>query len=159
MVSCNKQSAVEYNNTITTEQSAIIKTILEFSQNAQNKNFDAAEKNRLTAVEQTKKSIAVIEKMGDFDGDSKLKTAALDLFKFYEQAFGKDYKELIELAKNGENTTMEQMTRMQEIVTGLTEKESSLDRNFQTVQKDFAAKHKIEIQKNKLQDDIDKLKE
>lgn len=92
-VSCNKKSAADYNNKITKEQSAIITTILVFSKNLAKKDFDAADLNRLTALEQSKKAIKVVEKMEGFDGDTKLKNAALDLFIFYRQVFSHEYKE------------------------------------------------------------------
>lgn len=155
--SCNLNkttSAVEYNDKIITEQTKVIQLTLDMI-NYIETDLAKCEELRLEIVKQCEKSIGIIEKMEPFDGDSQLKNAALDLFKFYKQTYSVEYKKLIEILNKGEEITQEDITEITDISTDIEKKEVDLEDKFEVAQNAFAKKYNIQIQENSLQKEID----
>lgn len=151
----NLETPQQYNDKIIGEQSKIMKIIIAMGD--QNKTVEDVEKMRLELSAQCKESISTIEKMEGYDGDSKMKNAALKLFKFYLNSSDNLYKEMLEIVKKGEAITEADMARLTEIQTLMTEQEKPFDAEFQGAQKAFASKHNLMLMQNTLQSEIDNL--
>jgi len=148
--------AIEYNDKIIDEQAKIIELTLEVVELIET-DLDLCEKKRLETVKQIDNSILVVEKMGAFEGNTELRSAAIDLFKFYKKVFGDDYKVMLDILKKGENITEEDVTTITEIFSSISEEEIILDENLSRTQNLFAEKYGFQIEENELQDEIDDL--
>lgn len=150
------QTPLEYNNQIISEQTKIMNLILEFGRN-NSQDVTVIEGIRMKIVDQAEKSIKIVEGMSGYDGSTRMKDAAVALFKLYLEASKNSYKEMIGIIEKGENITTEDVERIQQLQMELTEKEKPLDAEFQGAQKEFASKHKLMIQENPLQQEIDNI--
>ncbi|MGV3630415.1 MAG: LIC11966 family surface protein [Bacteroidota bacterium] len=152
------QTPLEYNNQIISEQTKIMNLILEFGRN-NSQDVNVIDGIRLKIVDQAEKSLKVVKAMEGYDGSTRMKEAAVALFSLYHDASKTSYKEMIDILKKGEDISVEDVERIQQIQMELTEKEKPLDAEFQAAQKEFATKHKLMIQDNPLQQEIDNMGE
>lgn len=150
----NKLTPLDYNDAIVNEQNKIIEHILSMSNSA----FDItiAEAHRLNIIEQCDASIAVVESMQPFEGNSELRDAALNLFRFYREIASLEFREMLELLDKDEVTDVE-YDALNLIDQRIAVKEAPLDAAFQKAQKQFSEKHNLMLQKNQFQDAIDGL--
>jgi len=157
LTSCNQMkttSAIEYNDQIINEQSKVIKLTLEFVKMIDT-DLDGCEAKRQEIVKQVETSIGVIEKMEPFEGNSELKNAALDLFRFYKKVYSEEYKMLLEMLTKGDEITQEDIDKITEISGQVQAEETKLDAAFSDAQSAFAKKYNVQIEENALQKDID----
>jgi hypothetical protein len=80
----------------------------------------------------------------------------LDLLEFYKEICGNEYRDMIEIIGSG-SISQTDMSHLQEMEREITEREMELDEQLAKVQKEFARKHNIRIEKNKLQKEIDNM--
>lgn len=146
----------QYNDYIVSRQTSLVKKIMDWSQVAQT-NLDSAAKMLALYDNQTTVMIDEIKGMPAYKGDSSLKQAAIKSFTFYKRIFSEDYKRLLDIKKDGSDMTEEGAAEMNSIVNKLSRDEEVLDRAFQLAQKNFAAKHKMKLMDNEVQDKIDKI--
>lgn len=147
------QTPLEYNNQIISEQTKIMNLILEFGRN-NSQDPNVIDGIRMKIVDQSEKSIKIVKAMAGYDGSTRMRDAAIALFTLYLDASKTSYKEMIDILKKGNNITVQDVERIQQIQMELTEKEKPLDAEFQGAQKEFATKHKLMIQDNPLQQEI-----
>ena len=152
------QTPLEYNNQMISEQTKIMNLILEFGRN-NSQDPNVIDGIRMKIVEQAEKSLKVVEAMSGYEGSTRMRDAAVKLFKLYLDASKTSYKEMIDILRKGAEISVEDVERIQQIQMELTEKEKPLDAEFQAAQKEFASKHKLMIQDNPLQQEIDNLGE
>jgi len=155
-VQAQNTKAIDYNDKIVDEQSKIIVLTLEFV-DLIDIDLNACETKRVEMVKQIETSILVVEKMGSFEGNSELRTAALNLFRFYKKVYSVEYKMFLDYLLKGEDITEEEVTELTEISTRIGEEEVVLDEAFAIAQENFAVKYGFVIEENELQDEIDDL--
>lgn len=148
----NSITPVEYNDAIINEQAKITKLFLASSMNIQN-SLEASDSLRLLTVKQCDSSIAVLQKLGDYKGNTQFRNAALDLFRFYKNINLNEYKRMIEILQS--ETMFENMDEMTAIQEKIGNDETTLDNNFQKAQNEFAKANNIMIAPNILQKQID----
>lgn len=149
-------AAIAYNDYIVNLQNTIGESIVSFN--------DVLATDTITAVgikpyydamiTNTKNAISKMNDVQPFEGNTELKSTALDLFKFYLTIFENEYKEMVNIIFS-EALTETDLQRMNDILADITAKEAILDANFQTAQIAFAEKYNFEIIENELQEKID----
>ena len=146
-------NAVSYNDSIIEEQSKVIKYMLDMTRNMES-NLSEADKQREAGVNQAKLSIRKIEMLGDFKGDNSLGNAAMDMFKFYQNTFESDFKEMLSILKKEKIDSLD-IQRVSEINASLAVKETQVHSAFEIEQKKFAQKNGFEMKENEMQKDLD----
>ena len=152
------KSAVQYNDYIIGRQSTLIKNILDLSATAQT-NLDSASKMLDRYIVETDSMIVDINGMSPYEGDSTFRNAAIASFAFYKKIFGNEYKQLINIRKNGGDATEEGIAEMNRIVGDITKEEEKYDKSFHNAQKNFADKNNMKLGANEMQKKIDKMRE
>lgn len=161
LASCGSKedmTPIQYNDKIVGEQNKIIEKILAFSNNA-SEDFAVMDKSRLEAVEQCKSSIKIVEAMKDYEGNTQLRDAAVNLFKFYQQISEESFKEMTDIIKKGADITQDDLNRLEEIQAEMDGKEGTLDAALAKAQDDFSAKYNFSLKRNDVQDQIDEMNE
>lgn len=148
--------AVTYNDRIIGLQTRIVQSMIDFS-----KSFDTADKSLMdkkhaqlvSTIEGVIKEAQAIE---GFDGSTEFRDAAVEMFKFYDAIAKKEYLEIVNILKK-DTPAQEDLTRINEIVNSISQREEQLDRKFQGIQRAFASKHNIKLTDNRMQKQIDNL--
>lgn len=151
-----KDQAIDYNDKIIALQTRIIKSMIAFSKSfgtGDGKTMMKAHKEMVSTIETV---LAETKKVGPFQGDSKLRDAAVELFKFYNSISRKEYLEIVNILKKGKPGKKD-MARMNQIVESITVRETALDKKFQGIQVAFTKKYGIDLTENKMQKEIDNL--
>jgi hypothetical protein len=167
-ISCNEpvkgrngelyRSASQYNDYIVSRQSKVMKNVMDFVSVSET-NLDSAEKMLDVYILQMDEVIKEIGGMPPYKGDSALRDAAKATFVFYRQIFGKEYKEIIAIRREGGAFTEEGVAEMDGIVERISREEEGYDKAFHNAQKDFAVKNNMKLTDNEMQKQIDKLNE
>lgn len=148
----NTDQAVAYNDRIVNEQTKIGKAILEYSSNPNDQTLQGIK-------DQVKGGLAVLKSMKPYEGNSSLRDAAKDLFKFYQEVAEDEYKKIADLMKDsGKYTKDELVDKINKYADDIGKKEKPLDAKFQSLQEAFAKKYGFRITKNELQEQIDEQK-
>ena len=148
------KSAVEYNNYIIERQKILIKNVMDFVKVSQT-DLDSADKILDKNVAEISDMINDINEMPDYNGDSSLRIAAINLFKFHKNLSENVYKRLIEIRRSGKDSTPEEVAEIKDIVEQVTKEEAGYDKGFRNAQKDFAEKNNMKLADNELQKNID----
>ncbi len=151
------KSAAQYNDYIISRQTTLIKNVLDLSTIAQT-DLDSADKMLDKYVVETDSMILNLNGMPPYKGDSSFRDAAIASFAFYKKVFGNEYKQLINIRKNGGDTTQEGIAEMSKIVDKITREEEKYDKAFHNAQKNFADKNHMKLAENEMQKKIDKIK-
>ena len=152
------KSAVQYNDYIIGRQTTLIKNILDLSAIAQT-NLDSADKILDKYLVETDSMIIDVNGMPPYKSDSAFRNAAIASFTFYKKIFGNEYKQLINIRKNGGDATEDGIAEMNRIVGDITREEEKYDKSFHNAQKNFADKNNMKLAENEMQKKIDKIKE
>ena len=155
------KTAVEYNDYIVNRQTKMMKSVVEFGKVA-DISLDSAGLMLKQSVRDAEKMIAELKGMPPYKGDSALRDAAIASFSFYKKVFEKDYVDILNIRKKGqENITEEDVAEANRIVEKISKDEEVLDKAFQNAQKDYATKNKMKLVNNsaqkELQNELDKL--
>lgn len=151
------KSPTEYNDYIVTRQTTLMKNVLEFGKIA-DVNLDSAAAMLKKSVIQADKMIDELKGMPPYKGDSVLRDAAVKSFKFYKGVFEKDYVDILNIRKKGEeNITAEDVTEVNRIVDKIGKEEEVLDKAFHNAQKSYADKNNMKLIDNSMQKEVDKL--
>ena len=146
-------SAVQYNDYIVNKQKDVMTAVLEFSKESDPSKIETIVDATIPKIQS---AITDIEGMPEWKGNAAMRDNALALFRFYKDIFGKDYKEIIGMQKDGE-ISAEEETRINSISSGISSRETKLDADFKKAQQDFAKANNMLITENSMQKDIDKL--
>ena len=152
------KSASQYNDYIVSRQSVVMKNVMDFVTVSET-SLDSAEKMLDRYILQLTDIIREVKGMPAYKGDSTLRDAAASTFNFYKRIFGNEYKQLINIRKNGGAFTEEGVAEMNRIVDKITREEEQYDKAFHNAQADFAEKNNMKLTDNELQKKIDKLNE
>lgn len=155
------KNAIEYNDYIVNRQTKMMKSVVEFGKVA-DISLDSAGLMLKQSVRDAEKMIAELKGMPPYKGDSALRDAAIASFSFYKKVFEKDYVDILNIRKKGqENITEEDVAEANRIVEKISKDEEVLDKAFQNAQKDYATKNKMKLVNNsaqkELQNELDKL--
>ena len=156
---CNmtpSMTALEYNNKIVDEQNKIITKILAFY-DATAAGSETSEKLRKEASEQCETSLKVIKALPDYEGDTRLRDAAVELLLFYQTMADKSFVEMMAIIEKGEEITDEDLAQLEKIEADITNKEVLLDEELAKAQEAFSKKHNVTLVDNEIQQKIDAL--
>lgn len=137
-----QNSAVEYNDRIINHQNSISVAITEFTDAFANDSTLTqlrAEAYLQIIAYTTQMAMNDVSVMGAYQGDSTFRDAATNLFGFYLKSVQEEYLEIVRIIYN-ENATLEDYTRMNEIIDEITLEESYYDAAFTKAQSAFAEK-------------------
>lgn len=151
-----KYTPDEYNKIIIDEQVKIARGMLDMANEFKAFDFDKAENVRSQLVRQCDSSIKIVSALPDYNGNTKLRDAAVALFTYYSDISQNEYKEMVDIFKNGKEQGIDN-ERLQEIQRNCIEREMPLDKAFQTAQKEFARENGMSLNENKIQDEINNL--
>lgn len=149
-------SAVEYNNIIIGEQGKITARMVGMAEFF-GSSAEKSEKKRLELVKQCKSSLKVVKKLPAFNGNTRFRDGAADLFSFYAQITNKEFKEMIAILKKGSSDTTADVDRLTVLEKEISKKEGPLDEAFQAAQTAFAKENNFELNENSMQKEIDNL--
>lgn len=153
------KSPSAYNDYIVNRQTQLMKRVMDFGKVA-DLNLDSAEQLLQQSVKETAKMVEEIEGMPPYKGDSSLRDAAAASFRFYKRVFEKDYAEILAIRKKGpENISTEDVSEANRIVAKISKEEEGFDKAFHLAQQQYASKHNMKLLDNKMQQEIDKMKE
>lgn len=137
-----QNSAVEYNDRIINHQNSISIAITEFTDAFANDSTLTqlrAEAYLQIIAYTTQSAINDVSVMGAYQGDTTFRDAAINLFSFYLKSMREEYLEIVHIIYN-ENATLEDYTRMNEIIDQITSEEGVYDAAFTKAQSAFAEK-------------------
>lgn len=148
-----------YLEQIVSIQTSVGESIINLNEVSDSGNKDEILKTYNELVTTVTDANSEIKKLECYDkNDCELRDAAQNLFNFYEEMIKIEYKEIVDfMLKDSDQITNEDVAKLQEIATNLSQKEVKLDTDFNSAQKSFASKHNFTLTKNKLQDEIDNL--
>jgi hypothetical protein len=155
LCSCG-QTPLEYNDSIIEEQNKITGFMIE-SGNCLDSDFSSCDALRLNTIEQCNKSIVLVESMPGYDGNTRLRDAAIALFKFYKTMNENEFKEMIDIFMKGDEITEEDIAILTILEEEISQKEVVLDEELDQAQKEFARANGFEIGENEMQEEIDNL--
>jgi hypothetical protein len=159
LFACNnssKLSPIDYNNQVVNEQNKIIQGVLKYV-DAISTNSADAEKIRLSLVEQCERSLKIAEAMDGYNGDTRLRDTAIDLFKFYLKISEGSFKEISEINSKGDEITVEDIERLQTLESEMDKKEAFLDNALVSAQDEFSKKYNFKLGENEFQKKVDDL--
>lgn len=161
--SCNLNStsgALDYNNQIVDEQTKILEKFVAFTEIGDGENrLKELDKARMDIVNQCESSLKIVEALAPYEGNTRFRDAAIELFRFYKTTCEGSYKEMIEILGKEENITDEDITRLEEINSGVEQRELVLDNALQAAQEEFTKKYNIDLQETEMQKKIDDMNE
>ena len=136
--------AVKYNNRVIKEQHSVTPLIVSFFHNHFKKHIAPEEiKKEKEKIEfKLDRGIARLQAMDGFEGDTKLRDAAIDWFKLYKRSFDIEYEEVIPILTKKEKTE-EDKANLKTLREKLLSEEEAIDIKFEMAQEAFAAKHKL----------------
>lgn len=142
------KTALEYNNYIIDEQNKIGQLIVRFNDLVATSNN--AEARKLLTGEmatQARASLRSISQMPAYNGDTKFRGAAVDLFSFYMVCFEKQYLQLLNIVTKEGDITTEDLDTIQKVQKEVEETEKKYDDAFSEAQNAFAKKNNITLNK------------
>jgi hypothetical protein len=146
--------AVEYNYYIVSEQTAIGNEINKLMAIAYDSTstYEQAEAQRKVLASRAAEAERNVKNMPDWKGNTSFRDAAAELFHFYYNTFEIDYKRLVELFyKEDEVWTESDSQEMQDIRSGITEKEKGYDEKFISEEEQFAKENNFTLLPNENQ--------
>ena len=82
---------IEYNDFVVDHQNAIIRHMVHLTQAFDNGTEQEIRMQYKSLIARSDSSLAMVLQLSDYEGDSVLKVAAVDLLQFYNQIFHKQY--------------------------------------------------------------------
>jgi len=151
IASCNNHHArsgditfdnpIEYNDFIVDQQNVIIEHMIELSNSYDNGKRDTIQDAFNCLVIACDSSKALIDNLTAYENDSTLKISASELFNFYSSIFHKEYKEMLDIFLKGELASDSEISRLNNIVTYVREKEEDLNLKLTASQHSFSQKY------------------
>jgi hypothetical protein len=165
-ISCNRpvkgpngvvyKSAAQYNDYIVSRQTSLMKNVESFGEMAQ-KSLDSAGLMLISFKKETDKMIIELKGMPPhFKRDSSFRDAAIHSFIFYKRVFANDYKRILEIGKEGTESTNEGTAEIDSIVNKITREEEDFGKAFLNAQQNFADNNNMKLIANNAQKKIDK---
>jgi hypothetical protein len=136
--------AVKYNNRVIKEQHSVTPLIVSFFHNHLKKHIapDIIRREKEKIETKLDKGIARLQAMEGFEGDTKLRDAAIDWFKLYKRSFDIEYEQVIPILTKKDKTEDDKQ-KLKTLRDKLLAEEEAIDIKFEMEQEAFAAKHKL----------------
>jgi hypothetical protein len=152
-------NASAYNDFIIGEQEKIVKASLSLADAIRSRvNEDIRDSYKKFGI-QAKWSLDTIKMMDAYNGNSSFRDEAIVFFQFYNNIYQKEYKRMIALVmKDADKVTDLDKSRLKQIQLSVAADENKLDNAFTQAQEKFASENNLKIEKNNLQNKIDKMK-
>lgn len=137
-------AAVKYNNRVIKEQHSVTPLIVSFFHNHLKKHIapEVIKKEKEKIELKLDRGIARLQAMDGFEGDTKLRDAAIDWFKLYKRSFDVEYEEVIPILTKKDKTEDDKL-KLKTLREKLLSEEEEIDIKFEMAQEQFAAKHKL----------------
>ncbi|MDO4228795.1 MAG: hypothetical protein Q4C98_03210 [Capnocytophaga sp.] len=103
---------IEYNNELICIINVTDDNMTDMNEAMDEKDYTRAEQIRLAWIAETPQYIAQVNQLGDYEGDSQLKEAAVTYFKEFEKLMQKGYKKLIQLRLEGKKGSAEEQNQL-----------------------------------------------
>ena len=136
---------IEYNDFVVDHQNAIIRHMVNLTQAFDNGTEQEIRMQYKSLKSRSDSSLHMIKQLSDYEGDSVLKTAAVDLLKFYNQVFHKQYKDMIEIFLKGEAASDAEIETLNQHVIYIRNREDALNKKLNAAQANFAKKFQFEF--------------
>jgi hypothetical protein len=149
LVCGQNQAARKYNDKIITEQHNITSQMVKFFKSFKTASLDDLKKQRAMLIARIDKSTNKVKAMNGFDNDTKLRDGAIEIFDFYKSTLEKEYNEMIKLIANRGRSKADNET-LEKYKNDLISREEDMDNKFAKIQEDFAARHKLILQKHEI---------
>ncbi len=104
-------------------------------------NYKKYEKARKKTLRQIKKSTKKIKKIGDLDGDSMLKEAAISYMNRTNDVVANEWKEIGQKMKNVENLSQDEINELIDVIDKAYKKYDEKLIELDSIQNKFADKH------------------
>ena len=136
---------IEYNDFVVDHQNAIIRHMVNLTQAFDNGTEQEIRIQYKSLTARSDSSLDVIMQLSDYEGDSVLKAAAVDLLKFYNQVFHEQYKDMIEIFLKGETASDAEIEKLNQHVIYIRNKEDTLNTKLNAAQTAFAKKFQFDF--------------
>jgi hypothetical protein len=136
---------IEYNDFVVDHQNAIIRHMVQLTQAFDNGTEQEIRMQYKSLTARSDSSLHMISQLSDYEGDSVLKGAAVDLLKFYNQAFHKQYKDMIEIFLKGDAASDAEVETLNQHVIYIRNREDALNTKLNAAQTAFAKKFQFEF--------------
>ncbi|MDD2413114.1 MAG: hypothetical protein PHR79_09405 [Bacteroidales bacterium] len=140
-------TAEEYNNYIVDLQLETIKSIMMFSDACAEGVPQQMEFTYQDFQSQAVLSFEKIKKLGDFNGSTELRDAAIDLFGFYVEISQNEYKQILDILLKREYSEQDDII-VDSLITIVGEKEETHDSAFENAQEKFALDNELQMVKS-----------
>lgn len=149
-------TAVEYNDHIVGLQNEIGYKMVAFNEQVggETSTMESVQPYFEDLLATTRDVIKRLEKVSPWEKNTELKSAALELFRFYETTIDKDYRHMIEIVYKSDMTD-DDLAELTTILEKVTVDEKAYDQRFQDAQQAFADKYGFVLERNELQDELD----
>ncbi len=97
-------------------------------------------------VTRSDSSLAMLNQLSDYEGDSLLRNSAIDLLQFYNNVFHHEYKEMIDIFLKGDTASDGDITKLNLIVERVRSQEEILNQKLSVAQEKFATKFQFEFE-------------
>lgn len=136
---------IEYNDFVVDHQNAIIRHMVNLTQAFDNGTEQEIRMQYKSLTSRSDSSLHMIKQLSDYEGDSMLKIAAVDLLKFYNQVFHNQYKDMIEIFLKGDAASDAEIETLNQYVIYIRNKEDALNKKLNAAQANFAKKFQFEF--------------
>lgn len=153
-LSCTRQSAADYSNSIILEQQAIVnkidalkKSINDYYSSSPDTALNLIDAAFDSAVFQIDSGLYFIGKLNNFKNDSSLKNGALELFESYKNVIEKNYSKLIALYKIPETLfSTDDQIEIDSLIEAGNIKFNESFQNFTKIHEEFAKNNNLIIE-------------
>lgn len=139
-------AAAKYNNKLFTLQYKASEHIVKFFELVKTGDVAKITEAHTNVDKSLDKTIAKVAKFKAFEGDSSIKVAVLDWLKGYEKTFDNEYKQMLPLISK-KSRTAEDNAKLNQMHDDLIVQEKSMDEKLAEIQKVFATKHNLTLEK------------
>lgn len=148
------KDAVQYNDYIISEQRQTVKKNLDYiSFSVHSEDYKLIEAKRKEVLRQITQSKGKIAKMPPFEGDTRLRDEAIEVLAQYQNAFEGDFKEVLHLKKERQNS-LEAMEAYFKAQNKAEDEVNKATQKFNKVQTDFAKKNNLTFGSGDDDDDL-----
>ncbi len=148
------QGPAAYNDYLVAEQNRIIQRFSELNKAYESYDRDEINRARQALLKEIDEVIATVEKLPPYEGDTALRDAALEMFRYYRQLTEKELKSIGELLSKGEERITESdIDEMDRLYNRFRKEIKSYEISFSDAQRAFANKYGMKI-KSKEKDSI-----
>ncbi|HPH81939.1 MAG TPA: hypothetical protein PL185_05180 [Flavobacteriales bacterium] len=137
---------VEYNDFIVDHQNATIRHMVKLTEAFDSGTEKEIQMQYAALVNRSDSSVAILKQLSDYEGDTLLRNAAINLLVFYNQVFHHEYKEMIDIFLKGDSATDAEITRLNTIVEKVRTQEDKLNQQLSVAQEEFAKKFQFEFE-------------